>query len=68
LQNITHGDLEFKQVKNVSYHFMQLDHWIFKVEEFDRREKNNGWLISELQPAGITEKEKYLKHQLFISP
>ncbi len=67
LKSMAKRELAFKQVKKVSYHFMQLDHWIFKVEEFDRMEKNNGWLISELLPAGTAEKAKYLKSQLFIS-
>lgn len=67
LQSIIDGNTEFKQVKNVSYHFMQLDRWIFKIEEFERRERNNGWLISELQAAGLAEKEAYMRTQLFIS-
>ncbi|MDF9798770.1 Fe-S-cluster formation regulator IscX/YfhJ [Catalinimonas alkaloidigena] len=68
LQSVRQGKLQYMHVDNVSYHFMQLDNWIFKVEEFDRQEKNNGWLISELYTADQAEKDRYLSSQLYILP
>lgn len=61
-------NFEFKHVKNITYHFLQLNNWIFKVQEFSKRENNAGWLISELLPADIHDKEKYCSEVLHLSP
>lgn len=66
LQLAQHDTLQFTGVKDVSYHFLQLHHWILRVEEFDRKEANNGWLISDLIPADAKEKEAYLHRHLYI--
>lgn len=60
------GGFKFKGVKNVSYHFLQLNHWIVKVEEFNRNENNSGWLISKLLYADIEKKRSYLSNHLYI--
>ena len=51
--------IAFRQVEKVSYHFFQVDGWIFTVENFQRAEKNSGWLISKLVQASAAEKEAY---------
>lgn len=56
--------ISFQQVDNVSYHFFQVDGWIFTVENFRRPEKNSGWLISRLMQADAKEKEKFKQHLL----
>jgi len=61
-------ELDFQGVKDVSYHFLQIDEWILEVEEFERNEENSGWLINELFKANASEKEKYLLNQLYIKP
>ncbi|MEM9673041.1 MAG: hypothetical protein ACFB15_06595 [Cyclobacteriaceae bacterium] len=61
-------ELVFQGVKDVSYHFLQIDEWIFEVEEFERNEENSGWLISELIKAEASQKEEYLFKQLYIKP
>ena len=56
--------ISLKQVENISYHFFQVDGWVFTVENFRRQEKNSGWLISRLIPANEKEKEEYKQHLL----
>lgn len=55
--------ITFRQVENISYHFFQVDGWIFSVENFPRKEKNAGWLINRLIQADAKEKEEF-KRQL----
>ena len=62
------NELVFQGVKDVSYHFLQIDKWILEVEEFERNMENSGWLISELVKADASEKEKYLLKQLYLKP
>lgn len=56
--------ISFQQVEEISYHFFQIDGWILSVENFQRQEKNSGWLIDKLIPADAREKEKYKQHLL----
>jgi hypothetical protein len=56
--------ITFQQVEDISYHFLQVDGWIFSVENFQRPEKNAGWLISRLIEADAAEKEEYKQHLL----
>lgn len=51
--------ITFQQVENISYHFLQIDGWILTVENFQRQEKNSGWLISTLIEADIQAKKNY---------
>ena len=55
--------IRFLQVDNVSYHFLQLPGWIFKVDYYDRNTPNSGWLISKLiRSSSIDKKEYQLKN------
>lgn len=56
--------ITFQQVENISYHFFQVDGWVFTVENFQRQEKNSGWLISRLIQANAKEKEEYKEYLL----
>ena len=47
------------QVDRVTYHFMQVDGWLFTVKNFPHRKTNAGWLISELLPADAAIKKQY---------
>ncbi len=53
--------VSFREVEDISYHFLQVDGWIFTVEDFQRQEKNAGWLINRLMPANATEKKAYME-------
>ncbi|MEK6478373.1 hypothetical protein WJR50_12595 [Catalinimonas sp. 4WD22] len=68
LQMAAQGDLEFLGVKNIAYHFLQLDRWIIRVEEIEQSNTDtiSGWLIRALIQANEEEKEKYLYNHLYI--
>lgn len=56
--------ITFQHVEDISYHFFQVDGWIFKVENFQRPDKNSGWLISSLVQANKQDKEVYRQNLL----
>lgn len=49
--------LQIINIKSIRYHFMQIDGWIFTVEQFRRKALNSGWLINELMTASDEEKK-----------
>ena len=65
INGIMRGEIEFKQVNRISYHFLQIDGWAFTLEQFLRDNGNSGWLIDHLEP--IEEKNKYLSEVLHLS-
>ena len=48
LYEIKKGNLKFKTVDQVKFHFFQVDGWYFELAEFNRPGYNTGWLISSL--------------------
>ena len=60
------GHLVFKHVNEITYHFMQVDNWIFKVRDFNRDSSNSGWLISELLRVTDTQKLQYQERMLYL--
>jgi hypothetical protein len=42
------GNLRFKSVEEVRFHFFQIDGWYFELSQFNRPGYNTGWLISSL--------------------
>lgn len=61
------GDQTYEQVNSVVYHFLQVEGWAFKVQQFNRRTKNAGWLISHLSPMDDSAKAVY-KANLIKTP
>ncbi len=60
------GNLLFKTVNNVKFHFFQVPGWYFEVSDFNRSGTNSGWLISSLLQVNESDKElllKYLYHE-----
>jgi hypothetical protein len=57
-------ELQFIQVKTVSYYFFQVDGWTFSIHNFPRKSSNSGWLINRLRRTSAAEKEMY-KNRLF---
>jgi hypothetical protein len=60
------GNLEFKSVTKVKFHFFQVDGWYFEISDFNRSGYNTGWLISSLMKINNDEKEillKYIYHE-----
>ncbi|MGB3616606.1 MAG: hypothetical protein WBA12_00680 [Catalinimonas sp.] len=60
------GQVKFTQVNRVRYHFLQVEDWVFTVEQFERSTQNSGWLISRLAPADNTGKNNYRRYVLHI--
>jgi hypothetical protein len=54
---IKKGNLKFETVKDVKYHFFQIDKWYFELSQFNRPGFNTGWLISNLVKLGNGDKD-----------
>jgi len=48
LYEIRRGKMSFITVKDVKFHFFQIENWYFEVAYFNRPGYNTGWLISNL--------------------
>lgn len=64
---IKKGNLKFKSVNEVKFHFFQLDGWYFELANFNRPGYNTGWLISNLvklpNDADKALLQRYLYHE-----
>ncbi len=56
--------IRFITVKDIRYHYLQVDQWIFTVENFPRKSLNSGWLINHLKNVTESEKHLYIKKLL----
>jgi len=56
------GNLAFKTINKVKFHFFQVDGWYFELSDFNRKGYNTGWLISSLAKVSKDEKELLLKY------
>lgn len=61
------GQLLFERVNTITYHFLQIDNWIFKVRDFNRDTANSGWLISELMKVTDVQKLQYREKILYLN-
>jgi len=55
------GDLKFKQIDNVKFHFFQVPNWYFEISYFNRNDTNSGWLISNLKYVSKKDKKELIK-------
>ena len=65
LLEVKRGNLSFVTIKNVKFHFFQIDNWYFELSEFNRKGYNTGWLISNLAKLDKEQKESYKKFIFF---
>jgi len=65
IYEISRGNMTFKTVKNVKFHFFQVDNWYFELSQFNRDNYNRGWLISNLTQLKSPQDEVILKRYLF---
>jgi hypothetical protein len=54
------GAIKFDYVEEVTYHIIDIPGWSIKVKEFNRNEKNSGWLITDVA-KNSDDKMNYLK-------
>ncbi len=66
LNQLYRRELTFRQVDHIVYHFLQVDGWVFQVQDFHRATTNSGWLINGLLPVIETEKQHYRKNVLHL--
>ena len=67
LNQLHEENLIFKQINEITYHFLQIDNWIFKVRDFNRNTPNSGWLISELLRVNDRQKLQYQEKVLYLN-
>jgi hypothetical protein len=59
------GNLKFKSVEEMKFHFFQINGWYFELSEFNRPGYNSGWLISSLVKVNNEAEKTLLKKHLF---
>jgi hypothetical protein len=60
------GNMQFKTISRVKFHFFQIPGWYFEISEYNRKGYNTGWLISTLMKISPDEKDvlmKYIYHE-----
>lgn len=62
LFEIRQGNLKFKTIRDVKFHFFQVDNWYFELSEFNRPGYNTGWLISNLVKVADRDKDLLRKY------
>ena len=62
LYELKSGNLKFKTIQDVKFHFFQVDGWYFELSEFKRAGKNTGWLISDLIKVADKDKDLLRKY------
>lgn len=62
---VKRGNMKFKTVESVKFHFFQVKGWYFEISEFNRSGFNNGWLISNLVKLNNDQERKILQRYLY---
>ncbi len=65
LYELNTGNLKFKSVSGVKFHFFQISNWYFELSEFNRPGYNTGWLISNLVKLNSYEDKSLLRRFLY---
>jgi hypothetical protein len=65
LYEVKRGNLKFKNVDEVKFHFFQIDGWYFSISDFNRPGYNTGWLISNLVKLNNPSEKDLLRKFLY---
>jgi hypothetical protein len=65
LYEVKKGNLKYKTVEEVKFHFFQVDGWYFELSEFNRSGYNTGWLISNLVKVKNDSEKNLLKRFVY---
>lgn len=65
-QILKSGNLKMLSTATPTYHFLQIPGWIFTVDFFNRKSKNSGLLISNLDKVDQLDVNRYKTEKLFI--
>ena len=59
LYEVRKGNLQFKTILKVKFHFFQINNWYFELSYFNRSGNNTGWLISNLIKLKKEERKQF---------
>ncbi len=59
IHELIDGNITFQQVNTITYHFLQVNGWVFSLRKVYRESPNSGWLISNIQRIGTKDKAVY---------
>ncbi|MGY6520586.1 MAG: hypothetical protein ACXIUD_02595 [Mongoliitalea sp.] len=62
LYEMKRGNLKFDNIRDVKFHFFQINNWYFELNQFNRPGFNTGWLISNLVKLNPGDKESILRY------
>lgn len=65
LYEIKKGNLKFKSVGEMKFHFFQVNGWYFEISDFNRPGYNTGWLISDLVKINSEQDKEALRKFLY---
>jgi hypothetical protein len=65
LYELKKGNLHFKSVNQVKFHFFQINGWYFELAQFNRPGYNTGWLISNLVKLNNDSEKQLLRKHLY---
>ena len=65
IYEVSKGNLKFRSVEDVRFHFFQIPGWYFEVSDFNRPGYNTGWLISNLVKVKNESEKDLLRRYLY---
>ena len=65
LYEVKRGNMKFKTVNEVKFHFFQIEGWYFELAQFNRPGYNTGWLISNLVQLKTPQEKDLLRKYLY---
>lgn len=65
IYELKRGNAKFLDIKNVKFHFFQVDNWYFELSSLSRKSMNSGWLITDLMRVAEKDKEILRKYIFF---
>lgn len=65
LYEMNQGNMKFKTVKNVKFHFFAIDGYYFSLANFNRSGYNSGWLISSIIPLNSAGQKQQMKDYIY---
>jgi hypothetical protein len=65
LYEVKKGNMKFKYVDDVKFHFFQIPGWYFELADFNRPGYNTGWLISNLVRLNSDKDKEVLRKFIY---
>lgn len=63
---VKNKELTFNHTNFIIYHLLEIKNWIVTVQNYNRKDYNSGWLISNLIKANTTQKGDYKNKMLSV--